>query len=1590
MKRFNLKAWALGAVAIAGLALAAGAREWQAEKESAQPKTRAEIRTEIHNPVNPGTGVPFFRTKGLEYDYQGAGHLPVRKAAAGAPATRSAEDPRGSFTVVVPQNSFSQSEADAYYGRINNRNGIITPVFKGEQFCAYDRDFQTGLIRNGHLYIPNCIYGNGMSFVYWEDISLETGEELDMIDFSGDEAAYCYNMTWDFDNDLIYGLAYDLGSSTAVPNMIVKIDPKDNFSVDVLAQPTNQGFLAGICYNPADKYIYAFNDNNTAFIVDPEAGYLSMAGEIDFDTVLFSEDTPANICFSPKDECFVIAFNDVVKEAFVLHYLNYEDWSVTEGKAISSMGGLPRITSLHCTDEYAPNGAPEQPKGVTASFSGADMTGTFTFTVPELLYSGVAIPAGSQVRTVIKLDGKTIVDESFAPGETVTRDLTVENGAHTFEITCSMSDKLVSPSTTSTFHAGYDNPTAPTKLRLELDESGRGILTWEPSKSVGAHGGYVNPDKFSYYVYVDKKVQNSRPLTECSYELYMPETQARATITVECVGEKGMRSEPGVLSTVWGKPLQAPFTLSPDEAESQLFTIQHVVNRNDVIDNGTTFKYWVDHGYGDYNNGLFEGFRMAIGYYNDGNEWLFLPATMLDNSEKMYRLTFDVGGVYTGTTREDFEVCYGKRPEAAAMTTKILDREYHPCRFIPDEVPVDFAVPEKGTYYIGIHYKSTKERDGGGITLRNFRLELTDVPTTVPAMPENVMLEPDDSGALECRVTGTAPTKDALGNDLPADQQLTITGLSGDVTNQRVLPGQQFELYVVPQRNGWNQIFLWASNEYGQGPIKSFRQYCGVDTPEAPTNLRWTVADDNLSLDMEWDAPSFIGQNGGYVDVPNLTYTIYRRQGVTYIPHGTVTGKTTCHFAPGDQPQYNWTIGPSAKNEIGESYVINLLTEVLGRPNAVPQIEHFGTTSFNYSPVTLMVGGEYEASEWANRGDVSGYLGESINFEQGGCLFGYLDSYTPGKGGVILPKFTTKDTNGNKVHVGIRIWDYKNTPEIHIMGRRAGDQTLRKLATLELERGDKGHWSEPSIVLPDEFQDESWVQIRIYVDYNGRDDQYVVIDTFKAYVEVEQDAKIQSVSGPVQLSVGESGVWNVVAANSGTETLNNIKFTVALVNEEGKRVASKVENIRTLRAGMTYELNVPFKMLADYGYGNLKVEGKVEVDGDMLPANDVKEAAVLVLHPQLPYVTDLAGKASADSKSAELTWSEPDLTYGSYIDFETARPFLPTDMVGSWQNVNLVAPDRHQFTIEGLEWPGMEEPQAWAVIDAEKLGLMNDTRFAPHSGKQYLMCRGIHYVFGEEDPIQGSSWLVSPEIVGGSKLSFWMTTASASETEYVAIYYSTTAPALGDAVIPGPDGKDTGSTCGEFKHLRNFSKSGAAAWELCEVELPADAKYVAIVYRSWDAIAAAIDDIICTPAHLDKWNVDHYSLWKLTNDDWNTYTHVGNFKDTKAVDTDFNNVNTQYVLSTFVDTDNGTLGGPVSNMARVYSSDVAVNDASTAIVGGTGEVIVRGHEGEDIALYTTDGKYLRHVRGAAETRIPAEAGIYLVKAGKDIVKVVVK
>lgn len=1573
MKRLYLKSLALATLTVAGLALGAGAKEWYNDAKLQKKVTSEQMKEKARRMKNKATKEPRYEHPDMQNSGAGLFRVPAPRS----PQARSAEAPRGQFTFVSPVHSQSQARTDAYYAQVNATNGRYQIIATGDRFCNFDYEFQTGVVRGNHLYIPFVISGDNY-IVYWQDIDATTGEDLGLVPFEDIMAADAdaYSMAWDSDKDVIYTLCYD--NSTWAPNQLSVIDPNNNFAATFLGADTSYGHMCAICYNPADKQLYAFNAYNEIYLVNTTTGDLSPAGEIDIMESLFLETSITPMCYSPKDESFVVITPDDSAESAVIYYINPEDWTVTRGMSIQGQN-IPMISSFHCLDPYAVNDAPALPDAVTVSFSDYSLDGSYSFKVPELLYSGVAIPMTEKVHTVITLDGKELLNDSFVPGHQATVPLTVEEGEHTIEIICDLGDDRISPPNVTEFYTGYDIPEAPSNLKLEGS-----TLSWTAPGAKGIHGGFVNPDNFIYQIYVNNVLQNVRPHTDCSYNLTLPAEQTRSVIEVEAVANR-KTSPRASLTTVFGKPMNLPVSIAPTKSDSDIILV--------VDANGdATFQYWKASGID------FEGYRMQVGYYADADDWVILPQMNFPSSDKLYNFTFDLGGILTGYSHEDLEVCYGTDPTPEAMTNVIYDREYVLAPFEPVATSIDFAVPEPGNYYIGIHYKSLKSRSGRGLTLRRFNVSQTETASSVPGYATDITVKGGEYGALEYEVNLTFPTIDALGNPLPEGQALTAWAeCDGSIASVAGTPGAKISrpLYVDSPARGFRQVNVWVTNSIGSGAVKSFRAYGGIDTPLSPTGFKMTASRDNHSVDLEWEAPGPVGVNGGYVDEENLDYIIYSRHGVQYLERGRVHAQTNATYEHGANPQYNWLLGPIAANEAGQSPYANFIDEVLGVPNEIPQIEIFGTTAFNYTPIIVMTENEFAGSHWENNKTVAGLdVGGVPSMSSGGCLLGYNESYNFVKGGVSFPKVRTDNTNGMPVEFSIRIWDYSRLPRLYLMGRCADNQELTKICELEFERPESGKWAEPTIILPEEYQNQPWVQLRVYADLTPAESEYIIIDNYKIFVDVDFDAKVYSLTGPAQATVGSTAEFHVVAANAGKLSLRNVLLRTQLTDMDGKVLAVEDNKIASLPNDRNFEAFVNFAIKPEYAdMEKLKVVATAIYDGDMLEINNTQEVEVIVVQPSLPFITDLSAKTENDN--VELQWSEPDLTHGAHLDFETDVPFVPTDMISGWQNVTLY-PDRKSFAIEGLKWEGMDEPQAWAVIDAEKLGLMHDQRLHPHSGKQYIMARALEYNFAEEVAIQAAAWLISPEVVGGTDLSLWVTTVNKTYDEFFVIYYSTTDTTLDDVITPGPGGKDKGSTCGSFKFLETYKCYNDDDWEQVTITLPEDAKYVAICYRSYDEIGLLVDDIDVTPRTLDKWVIDHYSVWRTDDTDWqtnwSTYDCIASdVKTTSFTDTAADDKTHSYFVAPHVVTDKGIIAGPRSNLAKVYSSGVEETADVKSVYGTAGAIVAKGLAGTTIAIYSPDGKYLRSVAISSDSqRIAADAGIYLVKAGTAVQKVLVK
>ncbi len=478
--------------------------------------------------------------------------------------------------------------------------------------------------------------------------------------------------------------------------------------------------------------------------------------------------------------------------------------------------------------------------------------------------------------------------------------------------------------------------------------------------------------------------------------------------------------------------------------------------------------------------------------------------------------------------------------------------------------------------------------------------------------------------------------------------------------------------------------------------------------------------------------------------------------------------------------------------------------------------------------------------------------------------------------------------------------------------------------------------------------------------------QTAIMDAYRVVQNIEYDFKIADLAAPYNVFVGETAPFSVKVVNSGKEPLGASLVLDLLA--DGEVVDTQNVTIGRMPSGNYFERNFGFEMKTEYAGAKMEVRASIESDDDQIASNNVATAPFLLTDCILPVVKDLTA-AEGENGAALLSWTRPDASYGDFESFEEMPSFANTDRIADWLNVD--KDGLPEFPIEALRWDGDDRPAAWTVFDAEEKGTMSDERLAPHSGRRMLIARSVMYQEGVDTPTQNSDWLISPEVVGGTTVDFWMNTISSQYSETIAIYYSTTDR--------NPE---------SFVKGRNFTKSGAEAWEHLSWTLPANAKYFAFVYESWGTFAAMLDDITFTPAEKSQWNIVSYDIWHAADGDL-TLVQEGLAKEGASISGAKAGA---YYVTVNADRGEGVFASPLSNAAYWENSGVEGIGSEAGVIGsGRGYVFIGGYADERIEVYTLDGRLAAAVARAADREvIDLPAGLYTVKAGRTAAKVLVK
>lgn len=1503
---------------------------------------------------------------------------------------RSPEEPRGNIYGVFTRYEGMTYNTDAFLGQINLTTGAVTPKNYGAVYCPYtgeDYLLQTNAYRNGYLYCPSYTINeaDGSYGAVWSVVDVETNEIVQTIRFN-DSLANVYTLTYNPDNDKFYGVAIDVQRDGFLVEIDAKTLDQDVNPDSALTSLTNLRderclFVGGLCYNPNDGMIYGFNNDNRVFMIDVFKGTdgstdvtVMEAGEVNYDRILIEEGITAQVCYSPTDQMYIFIYRDNDIQANKVLYIDPDSFDVYEGTIISQML-KPFISAIYCTDDFAEPDAPDMVTEPVINFVNESLSGIITFQAPEYTYVGIEL-GNTPVKVVATIDGKEVFNESVTPGKEIRLEPTLEEGLHLLEITASIGENA-SPVRKVAFPVGYDTPKAPTNLRL----SGT-TLTWNAPAGIGENKGYVVPANFTYDVYLNGVKQNSEPITGTSFTITPPANQTKCNFEVTA-SANGHTSVPAKLIEVFGQALTLPFSQRPTKEESELY---RVINNN----NDGRVWFWTDEtGMGNVNG---YGWAMSVGYTDDADDWLIFPLINFPSKDYLYTLDFDlVGMMYGVKTIESYEIYLGKEPTVKSMfegTNIYSDNyfEYYEDAPVKKHQTINFAVKEAGDYYIAFRINSKKEdsRNGQGLILNEINVQVAEGKSTaVPADPIDVKIIPNEFGETRFEAIITLPLLDITGTPLPADDEITMTLQNGrfNVTGKGK-PGETISISMSLDSDGFANILFTPSNENGTGYPRAHRAYIGIDTPFCPTEITGIPTADNLGINLAWKAPGAVGVNGGFVPVDELKYNIYIKSGISLAKVGETTD-TKYSYSPfsGDhRPLTTYYVGPSAVTEGGESQNSLFIMEDLGDPYELPMNEEWGGALFNYTPYTFATGNQYQGSDFQSVTSMNGMGIDDPIFVEAGII----GTSNAGlcKGQLTLPKATTKGVQ--KVIFQLRYWDYKDAPDvIEVYGRRNGHEDLELLKTINMNRPAKGEWVDAEIALPAEYCDNNWIQLRLGTNFTGALTEYLVLDSYKIIPDADYDLKVTKLTGPTQISIGDVATYNITVANSGRERMDG-SLLVELLDAENNVLATDETWIAMLNSTQTFEHQSTFDIngeFADLDKFTIRVTANTDIDENT--SNNVKSLPVKIMGSQLPVVKDLKGEINSE-QGVDLNWSTPATEYGNYDNIEVHTPFQVTDKIGLMKNYDFdkLPPITLENGAIQLKWEGSDQPQGWTVVDMEQLGLMNDSRIAPHSGKQVLIARCGDYP-DQEQPVQSDKWLVLPQVKGGTKLGFWMSTLSNQYTEYLEIWYSATNDNLALPI--------TGSSrYGSFQQGKKISKSGEEDWEYIEYDIPRLAKYVAIRFDSWDGTAVVIDDISFTPAEMQTRELSHYSLWRA-DDGKEPVLVADNLTGNSYTDTEWPDSKAYYHLLAHAKVGDEVKAGPKSNSVFINGTSVAEIEAAHGILGGVGQIRINNLAGEDLVIATADGKVVKNGKvTSAQAYYGLEKGIYVVTAGNITAKVVVK
>lgn len=1219
------------------------------------------------------------------------------------------------------------------------------------------------------------------------------------------------------------------------------------------------------------------------------------------------------------------------------------------------------LGGMYVANAAAKDAAPAAPTLKSVAFEGGSLQGKVSFTAPSTTFDGQTL-SGS-LNYGILANGSEVAKGTTTAGsdEEVAVSLP-EAGMYTFRVYVSNSvgDSPKSESVSAWY--GDGKPVEPKDFKAVYNYGDPNItLQWTPVTEA-LNNGYFDSTKVTYTV--SRSIDGSEPVVIAD--------KTTETSVVDPVGTiDGCKAYRYFLTAHHGdlnsdevkSDYQAVGAIVPPFAPD--FTLPWSEGYFTSMDYKGRGLKWI---HSSYDGALMMLWNAGWGPSNMDVALVTAPVEL--KAGKAYEISYNAWaessysygiGLQYGTSLEEMNTII--EPEDLNASNSTYSDPLHQSTII---------MPEKdGIYYFSVRALANQS-PATKIFVNSFTIS-EGLSNKAPGQVTDVTFTPPYDGSKKLDITFVAPSVSIDGKKLTGLSKIEVKR-NGELVRTFRNPtfGQQLSFTDTGNVNEDVSYVITAFNTNGPGRSYFETSHMGVNIPVSPTDCKIEQDMSNPGrVTITW-TPVAKDINGHEFDPSLLRYAIFASDYQTLIANNITATEAQASFQainPDAGQAFVWyCVVPYTEGGVngyaggfGRTPMIPV-----GTPFSMPYIESFGgglTYPMGQSGADLRIASGI-SSQHLTIGSQDGDNGVIALYTAPG---GYVNLYSAN-----IKVDDTEDVAMSFYYTGVPDMEgYIVSPYVICDGKN--EALCEDIDTKDC--GEKG-WNRVQVSL------EKWAGKTIQFAFLIRcvhNNFAFGLDNIALKRYAACDLRAGTVSGPSFMTSGKNHEIIAEVVNDGSDDAPEGYLVDLYVDGELLKTLEGPK-VRAFESGV-----VKFDHLPNpYAKDEQTFHAAIRWDVDEIPDNNTSEEVTIPLVASIyPAVLDLTATLGEDEKSADLSWSEPD--HAPKIQeitesFETYDPFTIAGF-GDWtvndvDGMNTYYIGRPIY-VPGVgnqpSYPNAEVPKAWMVLDETQMNLFYK---GSRTGDRAVMASAGRDV--------ADDWLISPQLPGiAQTVSFYAATAPEDfGPESFEFYYSTggTDPSdfiqMGDA-IEVPEGDWVEDEYGD--------ETQVTTWYEYKYDLPEGAKYFAIRYVSDDIYAMFIDDITFKVSD-EILALQGYNLFrngkKINEQPLTVTSHKDDLSEQGAGDY-------EYAVETVYDKGNSGL----SNLQTVTVPEPVgvdgIADGGVVVKGEKGFISVAGVEGSEVNVFTASGMTVHRSVAANTLRLAVEPGVYMVKVGTEVYKVMV-